>query len=145
MQINRRTLLGFLGAGAVVTTLPLPVTAKELSTSSLEKIRIRKLLLAIEEAISRNLEYVLYEPNDRYTRKQIEHRITDEIFWLENHKQITGTYKVVCDETNNTPEIIDNHGIVVDVYIKPNKSVNYIKIKGEFQKESVKFNELTSS
>ena len=66
------------------------------------------------------LSEILFEPNDSFTRDRIKQLLND----CYRRKGIQD-YIVVCDETNNTPELIDNHQFAVDVYIKPINSTTY--------------------
>lgn len=96
--------------------------------SSLDRLNVRLLLIVIEPALKEFLEEYLFEFNDVGTRTEVTVKIEA---YLENIKGRRGIfdYQVVCDDSNNTPQVIDNNQLIVDVFIKPNKSIETIPLR----------------
>jgi Phage tail sheath C-terminal domain len=91
--------------------------------SSLDFINRRRLILSIEK----QLEYFMFEPNDAVTRKQISGNLDAYLQFAENNGAIQD-YVVCCDESNNSPEIIDRNECRVDVFIRENKSLKMLEL-----------------
>ena len=93
--------------------------------SALDRLNVRLLLVVIEPAIAYALEDFIFELNTASTRAIVTAMISS---YMENIKARNGVYDylVVCDDTNNTAEDIDNYKMNVDLFIKPVKSVEYI-------------------
>ena len=95
--------------------------------SAFDRINVRRLFIVLEKAISTASKYSLFEFNDAFTRAQFKNLVTPYLRNIQGRRGITD-FLVVCDETNNTPQIIDTNQFVGDIYIKPNRSVNYISL-----------------
>jgi hypothetical protein len=95
--------------------------------SAFDRINVRRLFITLEKAISTASKYSLFEMNDEFTRAQFRNLVIPYLRNVQAQRGITD-FKVVCDETNNTPEVIDNNQFVADIYIKPNRSVNFIQL-----------------
>lgn len=95
--------------------------------SAFDRINVRRTFTAIEKSIARAAKYSLFEFNDEFTRSQFRNLVNP---FLRNFVSQRGIaeYRVVCDETNNTTEVIDNNQFVADIYIKPLKSINFIQL-----------------
>lgn len=109
--------------------------------SAFDRINVRRLFIVLEKAISTAAKYTLFEFNDRTTRNQF---LTLVEPYLRGVKARRGVYeyKVVCDETNNTPEVIDRNEFVGDIYIKPTRSINFIYLNFVAVSSSVTFEEV---
>jgi phage tail sheath protein FI len=96
--------------------------------SSLDRLNVRLLLIVVEPALKEFLEDYLFEFNDAPTRSEITVKIEG---YLENIRGRRGvfTYDVNCDETNNTPTVIDNNELICDVFLQPNKSAEIIPLR----------------
>lgn len=109
--------------------------------SAFDRINVRRLFIVLEKFISRQAKYFLFEFNDEFTRQQF--RSMCEPF-LRDVQSRRGLYdfKVVCDKTNNTPEIIDRNEFVGDIYIKPARSINFIQLNFIAVRTGVEFSEI---
>ena len=95
--------------------------------SAFDRINVRRLFIALEKAISTAAKYSLFELNDEFTRAQFVSLITPYLRDVQGRRGITD-FKVVCDGTNNTPQVIDSNQFVGDIYIKPARSINFIQL-----------------
>lgn len=102
-------------------------TKESQSTSSLTRVNVVRLINYIKKTLTRSAQDLLFELNDDLTRSQFRNTATS---FLQNIKDSRGLidFSVVCDETNNTADIIDANQFVADIYIKPTKSINYVKL-----------------
>lgn len=110
-------------------------------SSSFDRINVRKLFNALKIRLEKYFKYVLFETNDEFTRDQVKSRLDS---YLLQVKGLNGLYdfEVVCNSTNNNADIIDSNTLVVDVYIKPVKSINFIQLNMVSVGSSVSFNEI---
>jgi hypothetical protein len=95
--------------------------------SAFDRINVRRVFIALEKAIAKASKYSLFEFNDEFTRSQFRNLVTPLLASVQAQRGITD-FKVVCDETNNTAEVIDRNQFVADIYIKPAKSINFIQL-----------------
>lgn len=95
--------------------------------SAFDRINVRRLFIVLERAISTAAQYTLFEFNDTFTRAQFKNLVNPFLRDIKGRRGITD-FLVVCDETNNTPQVIDSNQFVGDIYIKPARSINYIKL-----------------
>lgn len=95
--------------------------------SAFDRINVRRLFIVLEKAIARASKFSLFEFNDDFTRAQFRNMV---IPYLRDVKGRRGIYdfRVVCDATNNTPEVIDRKEFVGTIFIKPARSINYITL-----------------
>lgn len=109
--------------------------------SAFDRINVRRLFIVLEKAISTASKYSLFEFNDAFTRQQFRSLVEP---FLRDVKARRGVFdwKVVCDETNNTPEIIDRNEFVADIYIKPTRSINFIQLNFIATRTGVSFAEV---
>ena len=95
--------------------------------SAFDRINVRRLFLILEKAITNAAQYSLFELNDEFTRAQFVSLVTPFLRDVQGRRGITD-FKVVCDKTNNTAQVIDSNRFVGDIYIKPARSTNYIQL-----------------
>lgn len=95
--------------------------------SAFDRINVRRLFITVEKAIAIAAQYSLFELNDEFTRAQFVALITPFLRDVQGRRGITD-FKVVCDATNNTAQVIDSNQFVGDIYIKPARSTNYIQL-----------------
>ena len=109
--------------------------------SAFDRINVRRLFIVLEKAIATASKYMLFEFNDAFTRSQFRGMVTP---FMKDVKGRRGMYDfmVVCDETNNTGEVIDRNEFVADIYIKPARSINFITLNFVATKTGVEFSEL---
>ena len=95
--------------------------------SAFDRINVRRLFIVLEKAISIAAKYSLFELNDRFTRSQFKAMVEPFLRLVQGRRGITD-FLVVCDETNNTGEVIDRNEFIADIYIKPARSINFITL-----------------
>jgi phage tail sheath protein FI len=95
--------------------------------SAFDRIGIRRLFITLEKAIGKASLYQLFEFNDTFTRAQFKNIVEPFLRDVKGRRGITD-FKVVCDDSNNTSQVIMNNNFVGDIYIKPNYSINYITL-----------------
>jgi phage tail sheath protein FI len=95
--------------------------------SAFDRINVRRLFITLEKSIAAAAKFSLFELNDEFTRAQFVALVTPFLRDVQGRRGITD-FKVVCDSTNNTQQVIDTNQFVGDIYIKPSRSVNYIQL-----------------
>lgn len=113
-------------------------------SSAFNRINVRRLFIVLEKTIAAAGRNLLFEFNDDFTRSQFKNIVEPFLRDVQSRRGITA-YKVVCDETNNTADVIDNNRFVGDIYIKPNKSINFIQLNFVAVGSGVEFNEIIGS
>ena len=109
--------------------------------SAFDRINVRRLFISMEKAIATSAKYQLFEFNDGFTRAQFRNMVEPYLRDVKGRRGITD-FKVVCDESNNTGEVIDGNRFVADIYIKPNRSINFITLNFIATRTSASFNEI---
>jgi hypothetical protein len=109
--------------------------------SAFDRINVRRLFIVLEKAISQASKYSLFEFNDPFTRAQFKNLVTPYLRNIQGRRGITD-FHVVCDETNNTAQIIDSNQFVGDIYIKPARSINFIQLNFVAVGTGVQFSEV---
>jgi phage tail sheath protein FI len=109
--------------------------------SAFDRINVRRLFIVLEKAISTAAKYQLFELNDEFTRAMFRNMTEPFLREIQGRRGITD-FKVVCDETNNTAEIIDSNQFVADIYIKPARSINFITLNFVATRTGVDFSEI---
>lgn len=109
--------------------------------SAFDRINVRRLFIVIEKAIATAAKYALFEFNDETTRQAFVNLVEPYLRNVKARRGVTD-FKVVCDETNNTPVVIDRNEFVGDIYIKPNRSINFIYLNFIAVSTGVEFEEV---
>jgi phage tail sheath protein FI len=109
--------------------------------SAFDRINVRRLFIVLEKAIARASRSSLFEFNDEFTRAQFVNLVEPFLRDIQGRRGIFD-FRVVCDETNNTPEIIDRNEFVGDIYIKPARSINFIQLNFVAVRTGVSFEEV---
>lgn len=109
--------------------------------SAFDRINVRRLFIVLEKAIARAAKYSLFEFNDVFTRAQFVSLVEPFLRDVQSRRGIYD-FRVVCDETNNTPEVIDGNRFVGDIYIKPARSINFIQLNFVAVRTGVDFTEI---
>lgn len=109
--------------------------------SAFDRINVRRLFIVLEKAISTAAKYSLFEFNDAFTRAQFRNLVTPYLRTVQGRRGITD-FLVVCDDTNNTAQIIDSNQFVGDIYIKPARSINFIQLNFVAVPTGVQFSEV---
>jgi len=111
------------------------------SPSAFDRINVRRLFLNVEKRARGLAESVLFEQNDATTRAGFNAAISSYLSTVQARRGLTD-YLVVCDESNNTPEVIDRNEFVAELYLKPTRSINYVTVTVTATKTGVSFNEV---
>ena len=112
--------------------------------SAFDRINVRRLFIVLEKSIAKAARSSLFEFNDEFTRAAFVNLVEP---YLRNVQGRRGIYdfRVVCDSTNNTGEVIDQNQFVGDIYIKPARSINYIQLNFVAVRTGVNFYEIVGS
>lgn len=109
--------------------------------SSFDRINVRRLFIVLSKTISRAADSFLFEFNDEFTRSQFKNLVEPYLRDVQGRRGIED-FRVVCDETNNTPQVIDSNRFVGDIYIRAPKSTNFIQLNFVSVGRNVSFNEI---
>jgi len=109
--------------------------------SAFDRINVRRLFIILEKSISTAAKFQLFEFNDGFTRAQFRNLVEPFLRDVQGRRGIYD-FKVVCDETNNTGEIIDTNQFVADIFIKPARSINFITLNFVAARTAVNFEEI---
>jgi len=109
--------------------------------SAFDRINVRRLFLTVEQALERTAQAQLFELNDELTRANFINIVEP---YLRDVQAKRGVYDflVICDATNNTPDVIDNNEFRADIYLKPTKSINYVTLTFIATRTGVSFEEV---
>ena len=109
--------------------------------SAFDRINVRRLFLTIEQALERAAQAQLFELNDELTRANFRNIVEPYLRDIEAKRGLFG-FLVVCDSTNNTPDVIDNNEFRADIFLKPAKSINYVTLTFVATRTGVSFEEV---
>ena len=109
--------------------------------SAFDRINVRRLFIVLEKAIVKASQYSLFEFNDAFTRAQFVSLVEPYLRDVQGRRGIFD-FRVVCNETNNTPEVIDRNEFIGDIYIKPARSINFIQLNFIATRTGVSFDEI---
>ena len=109
--------------------------------SAFDRINVRRLFIVLEKAIATASRGTLFEFNDSFTRSQFKNLIIPYLRDIQGRRGITD-FLVVCDDSNNTAEVIDRNEFVGDIYIKPARSINFIQLNFVAVRSGVAFSEV---
>ena len=130
-------IVAFPGAGPILfgdkTALASP--------SAFDRINVRRLFLNVEKRARALAEGVLFEQNDETTRSGFASSIGSYLSEVQARRGLTD-YLVVCDDTNNTPEVIDRNEFVAELYLKPTRSINFVTVTVTATRTGVSFAEV---
>ena len=109
--------------------------------SAFDRINVRRLFIVLEKAISVAAKAQLFEFNDEFTRAQFRNLLEPFLRDVKGRRGVTD-FLVVCDETNNTGQVIDSNNFVADIFIKPSRSINFITLNFIATRTGVDFSEV---
>ena len=112
--------------------------------SAFDRINVRRLFLTLEKAISSAAQNILFEFNDEFTRAEFVNIVEPVLRNVQGRRGITD-FKLVCDETNNTAEIIDTNQFIANIFIKPARSINFITLNFVAVRSGVSFEEVVGA
>jgi len=109
--------------------------------SAFDRINVRRLFIVLEKAIATAAKGQLFEFNDEFTRAQFRNMLEPFMRDVKGRRGMTD-FRVVCDETNNTGQVIDANRFVADIFIKPSRSINFISLNFIATRTGVDFSEI---
>ena len=109
--------------------------------SAFDRINVRRLFLTVEQALESAAEAQLFELNDELTRANFRNIVEPFLRDVEAKRGIYG-FLVICDTTNNTPDVIDNNEFRADIFLKPAKSINYVTLTFVATRTGISFEEV---
>ena len=109
--------------------------------SAFDRINVRRLFLTVEQALQKAAEAQLFELNDQITRANFVNIVEPYLRDIQAKRGLYG-FLVICDETNNTPDVIDNNEFRADIFLKPAKSINYVTLTFVATRTGVSFEEV---
>ena len=112
--------------------------------SAFDRINVRRLFIVLEKAIAKASQFVLFEFNDEFTRSQFSLLVEPYLKTVLGRRGISD-YRVVCDSTNNTSQVIDSNNFVADIYIKPNRSINFVQLNFIATPSGISFDEVVGN
>ena len=111
--------------------------------SAFDRVNVRRLFIVLEKAISSASKVQLFEFNDEFTRAGFRNMVEPFLREVQGRRGITD-FLVVCDETNNTGEVIDRNEFVAEIFVKPARSINFISLQFVATRTGVSFEEVAS-
>ncbi|KFZ26481.1 MAG: Phage tail sheath protein [Candidatus Izimaplasma bacterium HR2] len=133
-------IVSFAGQGKVVWGQK-TMLSKE---SAFNRVNVRRLFIVLEKAISTSAKYFLFEPNDEVSRNLLVNMINPFLRDIQSRRGVYN-FKVICDDTNNTPERIDRNELWCDILIKPTRTAEYIVLNFVATKTGASFEEAASA
>ena len=112
--------------------------------SAFDRINVRRLFITLEKAISTAAKFQLFEFNDEFTRAQFRNLIEPFLRDIQGRRGVTD-FSVVCDETNNTSDVIDRNEFRADIFVKPARAINFIQLNFVATRSGVAFSEVAGA
>jgi len=112
--------------------------------SAFDRINVRRLFIVLRKSISKTARSFLFENNTAYTRERFKSTVIPFLEEIQGRQGITD-FKVVCDDSNNTGQVIDENRFIGDIYIKPTRSINFIELNFVAVRTDVEFSEIVGS
>jgi phage tail sheath protein FI len=112
--------------------------------SAFDRINVRRLFIVLEKAVATAAKAQLFEFNDEFTRAQFRNMLEPFMRDVKGRRGMTD-FRVICDTTNNTGQVIDANRFVADIFIKPSRSINFITLNFIATRTGVDFSEIAGS
>ena len=112
--------------------------------SAFDRINVRRLFILLEKAIATAAKFQLFEFNDEFTRAQFRNLVEPFLRDIQGRRGLTD-FSVVCDDTNNTGDVIDRNEFRADIFIKPARSINFIQLNFIATRTGVAFSEVAGA
>ena len=109
--------------------------------SAFDRINVRRLFITLEKAIATASKFQLFEFNDEFTRANFRNIVEPFLREVQGRRGITD-FLVVCDETNNTGEVVDRNEFIAEIFVKPARSINFITLQFIATRTGVSFDEV---
>ena len=112
--------------------------------SAFDRINVRRLFIILEKAIANAVQFSMFEFNDAVTRGNFVAQVEPFLRDVRASRGITD-FRIICDTTNNPPSVIDRNEFRGDIFIKPNRSINFISLNFVAVASGVEFNEVVNA
>ena len=112
--------------------------------SAFDRINVRRLFITLEKAISTASKFQLFEFNDEFTRAQFRNIVEPFLRDVQGRRGVTD-FLVVCDASNNTADVVDRNEFRADIFVKPNRSINFIQLQFVATRTGVAFEEVVGA
>ena len=112
--------------------------------SAFDRINVRRLFIVLEKAIATAAKFQLFEFNDEFTRAQFRNLVEPFLRDIQGRRGMTD-FSVVCDESNNTADVIDRNEFRADIFVKPARSINFIQLNFIATRTGVSFSEVAGA
>jgi len=112
--------------------------------SAFDRINVRRLFILLEKAIANAARFQLFEFNDEFTRAQFVSMVEPFLRDIQGRGGITD-FLVVCDDSNNTPQVVDSNRFQGDIFIKPSRAINFIQLNFVAVRSGVEFSEVVGA
>jgi hypothetical protein len=112
--------------------------------SAFDRINVRRLFIVLEKAVATAAKYQLFEFNDQSTRANFRNMVEPFLRTVQGRRGITD-FAVICDDSNNTGEVIDRNEFRADIFIKPNRAINFIQLNFVATRTGVSFSEVAGA
>ena len=112
--------------------------------SAFDRINVRRLFILLEKAIANAARFQLFEFNDEFTRAQFVSMVEPFLRDIQGRGGIQD-FLVVCDSSNNTPEVVDTNRFQGDIFIKPSRAINFIQLNFVAVRSGVEFSEVVGA
>ena len=137
-QVN--PVVSFPGEGTVLFGDKTQLT----KPSAFDRINVRRLFILLEKAIANAARFQLFEFNDEFTRSQFVSMVEPFLRDIQGRGGIQD-FAVVCDASNNTPQVVDSNSFRGDIFVKPSRSINFIQLNFVAVRSGVSFSEVTGA
>ena len=112
--------------------------------SAFDRINVRRLFIVLEKAVSTSAKFQLFEFNDEFSRANFRNLVEPFLRDVQGRRGITD-FQVVCDGSNNTSDVIDRNEFRADIFVKPNRSINFIQLNFVATRTGVAFSEVAGA
>ena len=109
--------------------------------SAFDRINVRRLFIVLEKSIAIAAKYQMFEFNDSFSRAQFKNLVEPFLRDVQGRRGVTD-FRVKCDESNNTGEVIDRNEFIADIFVKPARSINFITLNFIAARSAVSFEEI---
>ena len=137
-QVN--PVVSFPGEGTVLFGDKTQLT----KPSAFDRINVRRLFILLEKAISNSAKFQMFEFNDEFTRSQFVAMVEPFLRDIQGRGGIQD-FRVVCDASNNTPQVVDSNSFRGDIFIKPSRAINFIQLNFVAVRSGVEFSEVVGA
>ena len=112
--------------------------------SAFDRINVRRLFITLEKSIANFARFSMFEFNDDFTRSSFVSSVEPFLRDIQGRGGITD-FAVVCDESNNTQEVIDRNEFIGSIFVKPTKSINFVLLNFVAVRSGVEFEEVVNA